>query len=64
MSARHDGTRVPGGGRLLNVKLSPAEFARVDAECRRLGINRSELVRAWIDALPVSILDKAPTNAA
>lgn len=64
MSARHDGTRVKGNGRILPIRLSDGEFARVDAECARLGINRSELVRAWIDALPVQVREKLPTNAA
>tara|TARA_R110000868_G_scaffold86492_1_gene242586 strand:+ start:431 stop:634 length:204 start_codon:yes stop_codon:yes gene_type:complete len=46
---RADGTS--GESRLFNVRLTDAEFARLDAECSRLGRCRSDVVRAWLHGL-------------
>lgn len=46
---RLDGTSTPDA-RLVNVRLTPGEIARLDAECKRLGVNRSDLIRGWIRA--------------
>lgn len=56
--ARADGTRTPGGGRMLSLRLTPDEWACLDEAALRAGVGRSSLVRQALDA--AGLLGSAP----
>ena len=43
--ARADGSREAGGARMLSLRLTPEEWARLDEAVARTGLRRSEVVR-------------------